>query len=190
MILQPDDTAPNTEDEKHVLLTVQPRIAAASLAFAELPAGMLDDGTFAGKAAQEISEETGIQVSSSELINMSELAVPHQSSTPTPLWKKHNESHAANTEEHEQYFEEKLQNAMYPSPGGCDEFIPLFLYQKRLPREEIEAFKGKLTGLRHEGERITLKLVRLEDLWREGRRDAKALAALSLYEGLRREKLI
>jgi hypothetical protein len=30
----------------------------------------------------------------------------------------------------------------------------------------------------------------LEDLWKEGGRDAKALAALTLYEGLRREKLI
>jgi len=40
--------------------------------------------------------------------------------------------------------------------------------------------------LRDEGEKITLKLVKLEDLWREGARDAKALGAWALYDGLRR----
>lgn len=33
---------------------------------------------------------------------------------------------------------------------------------------------------------ITLKLVKLEDLWREGARDAKALGAWALWEGLKR----
>jgi ADP-sugar diphosphatase len=49
-----------SQNEKHVLLTIQPRIPAASLAFSELPAGMVDDsGTFAGAAAKEIKEELG-----------------------------------------------------------------------------------------------------------------------------------
>ncbi len=47
-----------------------------------------------------------------------------------------------------------------------------------------------MTGLREEGEKITLKLVKLEDLWRVGARDAKALAALSLYENLKREGMV
>lgn len=33
---------------------------------------------------------------------------------------------------------------------------------------------------------ITLKLVKLEDLWLEGARDAKAMAASALYDGLNR----
>jgi hypothetical protein len=41
----------------------------------------------------------------------------------------------------------------------------------------LDEWTGKLTGLRDEGEKITLKLVRLEDLWWEGARDAKALRA-------------
>ncbi|KAF1997143.1 nudix hydrolase 14 [Amniculicola lignicola CBS 123094] len=169
IVLQPNTAPPNTEQDKHVLLTIQPRIAAGSLALAELPAGMLDDGTFAGKAAEEIREETGLTVPENELINMSDIALSNMSSSTSPS------------------DEEKLQNAVYPSPGACDEFIPLFLYQKRIDPKELEDLSGKLTGLRHEGEKITLKLVKLEDLWKEGGRDAKALAALTLYEGLRRE---
>lgn len=43
-----------------LLLTLQPRVPVASLAFPELPAGMLDgSGNFAGTAAKEIYEETG-----------------------------------------------------------------------------------------------------------------------------------
>ena len=83
--------------------------------------------------------------------------------------------------------DEQLQKAMYPSPRECDEFVPIFLYQKRIPRADLQEFQGKLTGLRDEGEKRTLKVVRLEDLWKEGARDAKALAALALYYGLKSE---
>ena len=59
ILLQPDDVPSNSEDEKHAILTLQPRIPAGSLSFAELPAGMLDDvGTFAGGAYLEIQIET------------------------------------------------------------------------------------------------------------------------------------
>ncbi|KAF2498116.1 hypothetical protein BU16DRAFT_456890 [Lophium mytilinum] len=166
LILQPDDVPADTEKDKHVLLTVQPRIAAGSLELIELPAGMLDDGTFSGTAAKEIQEETGLEVPESELVNMTELALASGASSNDV---------------------EKLQTAMYPSPGACDEFIALFLHQKRIPRSQLDEFRGKLTGLRDEGEKITLKLVRLEDLWRESGRDAKALAAWAMYQGLRGE---
>jgi ADP-sugar diphosphatase len=73
---------------------------------------------------------------------------------------------------------------MYPSAGACDEFIPLLLCQKRLTRDHMNDLKGKATGLRNEGESITLKLVPLKDAWKEGARDAKALAALVLYTNL------
>lgn len=166
LILQPDDVPSNTEDEKHVILTLQPRIPAASLSLAELPAGMLDDdGTFAGGAAKEIKEETGLEVPLNELINMTELAL---SST------------TSNTEEH-------LQKGIYPSPGGCDEYVPIFLWQKKIPRNQMKEWQGKLTGLRDHGEKITLILCPLENVWRHGGRDAKALAGWALYEGLRKE---
>ena len=158
--------APNTEAEKQVILTVQPRIPAGSLSLIELPAGMLDDsGTFAGGAAKEIAEETGLTIPAEDLTNLTELALS---------------SHASDDEEH-------LQQGVYPSPGGCDEFVPIFLWQKRVPREQLKDWEGKLTGLRDHGEKITLKLCPLEKVWTVGGRDAKVLAAWALYEGLRRE---
>ncbi|KAL2355912.1 ADP-sugar diphosphatase [Cryomyces antarcticus] len=166
LILQPDDVSQDSEKDKHVILTLQPRIPAGSLSLAELPAGMLDDsGTFSGGAAKEIEEETGLKVPETELIDMTKLALPETESATG----------------------EKLQRATYTSPGGSDEFTPLFLYQKRIPRDQLKEWQGKLCGLRDEGEKITLKLVKLEDLWKEGGRDAKALAGWALYEGLRKE---
>ena len=166
LILQPDDVPANTEDEKHVILTLQPRIPAGSLSLAELPAGMLDDsGTFSGGAAKEIEEETGMKIPAEHLINMTEIALPKGTSDD----------------------EEQLQQGVYPSAGGCDEFVPLFLWQKRIPREQMKEWQGKLTGLRNHGEKITLMLCPLEKVWRVGGRDAKVLAGWALYEGLRKE---
>ncbi|TVY90063.1 Nudix hydrolase 14-like protein [Lachnellula willkommii] len=161
VVLQPDDVPLGSEAEKYVLLTVQPRVAAGSLEMVELPAGMVDDGTFVGSAAKEIKEELGLDIPEDELVNLTELAIP-----------------AAG--------DEGLPRAMYPSAGGCDECIPLFLHEKRVPRATLSEWTGRLTGLRDEGEKITLKLVRREDLWWQGARDAKALGALALWEGLKR----
>ena len=142
---------------------------------------MIDDGTFIGKAAQEIKEEVGIDIPEAELLDMTKLAL--SDTNTTTLWRK-----PGSGPDPKDDIREGLQNAVYPSPGACDEYIPLFLYQKRMHRSDLEELKGKQTGLSDEGERITIKLVRLEDLWKVGGRDAKALAALALYEGLRREK--
>lgn len=131
---------------------------------------MLDDsGTFAGGAAKEIQEETGLRVEQGDLVDMTALALQ-----------------AAQ----EPGYGERLQRAVYPSPGGSDEFIPLFLCQKSMPLKEIEELQGKLTGLRDHGEKITLKVVPLADLWKEGIRDGKTLAAWALYQGLKQEGLL
>ncbi|CAG7940324.1 unnamed protein product [Penicillium olsonii] len=170
LVLQPDDIANPTDNDKRAILTIQPRIPAGSLAFPEIPAGMLDDsGTFAGGAAKEIQEETGLLVEQGDLIDMTALAA------------RVNDGSADG---------ESLQNAVYPSAGGSDEFIPLFLCQKTMPRKEIDELQGKLTGLRDEGEKITLKIVPLGDLWKAGVRDGKTLAAWGLYQGLKKEGLI
>ena len=83
--------------------------------------------------------------------------------------------------------EERLQQGVYPSPGGCDEFMPIFLCQKRIPREQMKEWQGKLTGLRDHGEKITLALCPLDEVWRFAGRDAKVLAGWALYTGLRKE---
>ncbi|QGA16750.1 hypothetical protein EYB26_004418 [Talaromyces marneffei] len=174
LILQSDDVPSTSEKDKYVIMTVQPRIPAGTLKFAEIPAGMLDNsGTFAGGAANEIHEETGLSIPQDELVDMTALASASL-------------RHSPSAEEGDED-KEILQKAVYPSPGGSDEFIPVFLCQRRMPRKEIEAMQGRLTGNRNEQEKITLKIVRLEDLWKEGLRDGKTLAAWALYEGLRKE---
>lgn len=166
VLLQPDDLSKGSQEEIYVLLTVQPRVPAGGLQFVELPAGMVDGGTFAGSAAKEIKEELGLEIPEDELTNLTDLAIP---------------AHANGEGK-----EEQLPRAIFPSAGGCDEHIPIFLHEKRVPRSQLNEWTGKLTGLRDEGEKITLKLVRLEDLWWEGARDAKALGAWALFEGLRK----
>jgi 8-oxo-dGTP pyrophosphatase MutT (NUDIX family) len=164
VMLVPDDAPPDST-ERHVLLTVQPRVPVGSLAFVELPAGMVDDhGSFAGAAAQEIKEELGLEIKESELIALSELAAPSEGAD-----------------------DEGLARAVYPSAGGCDECVRIFAHERRVPRDQLDGWTGKLTGLREEGEKISLKLVRMQDLWKEGARDAKTLSALALWEGLKRE---
>ncbi|KAI1080088.1 hypothetical protein F5B20DRAFT_113891 [Whalleya microplaca] len=167
IMLIPDD--PSGSDERYAILTVQPRIPAGSLAFVELPAGMVDEGgSFAGTAAREIQEELGLEIPAAELRCLSEMA-------------------AAANRASDSGSDEGLPIAMYPSAGGCDEHIPIYMHERRVPREQLSEWTGKLTGLRDQGEKITLKLVAMKDLWREGARDAKCLAALALWEGLRRE---
>lgn len=170
MILQPDDVPKDSTDDLHVLLTIQPRIPASSLAFAELPAGMVDDGTFSGAAAKEIEEELSLKIPEAELVNLTELACSLASS-----------GHDTKASE-----KEELPKAMFPSAGGSDEHIPIFMHMKRVPRKSLDEWSGKLTGLREDGEKITLKLVKFDDLWIEGVRDAKALAAWALWTGLKR----
>ncbi|KAF2022668.1 hypothetical protein EK21DRAFT_82743 [Setomelanomma holmii] len=159
------------EDGKHVILTVQPRVAAGSLAFTEIPAGMLDgEGNFEIKALKEIKEETELEVKKDELVDMSALAAEAGGAAA---------SFGTNGE--------KGEDAVYPSVGACDEYIPIMLCQKTLSEKEMQEVQGKATGLRKEGERISLKLVPLGEVWKEASRDAKALAAVALYNALKRE---
>lgn len=134
---------------------------------------MLDGSTLTGAAASEIEQEASLKVRESELINLSALVLTNNvsDSNTSPAGGVH----------------ELLKEAMYPSPGACDEFIPLLLCQKRLTARHMAWLQGRATGLRDEGERIKLKLVPLGQVWREAGRDGKALAAVALYEGLKRE---
>jgi len=164
VMLIPDD-APKGSDERYVVMTVQPRIPAGSLEFVEIPAGMVDDKTktFAGTAANEIKEELHLTIKEDSLVNMSELVeMPDRGKESLPL-------------------------AMYPSVGGCDEYISIFMHEEVVSRDTLEKWNGKYTGLRDEGEKITLKIIKMQDLWKVGCRDAKALSALALWENLRRE---
>ncbi|KAK4103344.1 hypothetical protein N658DRAFT_445976 [Parathielavia hyrcaniae] len=182
VMLIPDDVPrgkEQEEEERYVLLTVQPRIAAGSLAFVELPAGMVDEGgTFAGQAAREIEEELGIVISERELVSLSELVEAVDGGGGGGV------EGGGGGQQHDVG---ELPRAVYPSAGGCDEYVAIYMHERRVPRAQLGEWTGKLTGLREHGEKITLKLVRMRDLWKEGARDAKCLAAVALWEGLRRE---
>jgi ADP-sugar diphosphatase len=159
MILRPNDS----NDERYVIMTEQPRVPAGSLRFLGIPAGMIDgEKNFVGKAAKEIEEETGMKIPESELVDMTKLALEASPNL------------------------ENLKAAMYPSPGGSDEFIALFLWEKKMERLAIEALKDQLTGLRSQGEMITLKIINYEELWRVASRDAKTMVSWALYESLKR----
>ncbi|KAH6694329.1 NUDIX family hydrolase [Leptodontidium sp. MPI-SDFR-AT-0119] len=159
MIVRPTD-APL---ERYVIMTEQARVAAGSLSFMEIPAGMMDDERNIKSAAlREIQEEVGIYPKADELIDMTKLAV---------------EGHEVS---------ETIQSAMYPSPGACDEFISILLWEKDLDRLDIENLKDRLAGDRAAAERITVRLLEYEKLVAVGARDGKTLAAWSLYEYLKR----
>ncbi|KAI7896341.1 uncharacterized protein EV154DRAFT_435447 [Mucor mucedo] len=145
--------AKNEEDK--IILTLQPRVPVPHLSFPELPAGMLDgSGNFAGTAAKEIEEETGLVIKEDELHDMTQLAYGDK-------WR-----------------------GVYPSAGGSDEFLRLFVCIKNMEGSEINKLEGKLSGLRDQGESITLKLVPLKDAWKSSP-DAKLLSSLALYHSLK-----
>lgn len=168
IILQPYDENGNDFGEKLVIMTIQPRVAIGGLEFMEIPAGMVDEeNNFVGTAAKELREEVGMILNESELFNLTEWAIP--------------ESESSN---------EVFPQAMYPSVGGCDEGLQLFVHQRRISKDTLKRYEGKMTGLLEEGENIHLKLVPYKDLWKSGARDAKALGAYALYEELKKSKTL
>ncbi|KAH7297363.1 hypothetical protein KP509_26G066700 [Ceratopteris richardii] len=146
--------------ETYAVLTEQARVPVGRVLL-ELPAGMLSDdaGDFVGTAAQEVEEEIGIHIKSSDLVNLTDFLHP------------------------------STGQQIFPSPGGCDEGIKLMLYRCHVKQEVIDSLKGKQTGLREDGEFIKVHVVPYKSLWRSTT-DAKALAAISLYEMGKREGLL
>ena len=145
-------------EEEYTVLVTQPRFASGSFEFPEIPAGVIDHGgSFAGNAARELEEEVGLKIQENELMDMTELMYGNK-------WR-----------------------GIFSSPGVSDEFIRIFLCQKYISREDLKNMEGKRTGLREEGERITLRVIPLKSLPHETP-DAKSITAYALYRCLE-EKL-
>ena len=146
------------EGKTYVILTRQPRVPVGSDGLLELPAGMLDgSGAFAGVAAKELAEETGIKLKAEDLIDLTALTNKVEGAEPFL--------------------------GMLPSAGGCDEFLRLLFHKRSVTRAELDAMRGKATGLIEEGEVIVLDIVLYEDAWKICR-DAKLLSSMFLYERL------
>jgi ADP-sugar diphosphatase len=62
--------ASDSPGDRYLVLVQQPRVAVAEMALVEIPAGMLDDGTFKGASAKELEEECGITVQENELLEL------------------------------------------------------------------------------------------------------------------------
>ncbi|KAF3935008.1 hypothetical protein ABW20_dc0102203 [Dactylellina cionopaga] len=181
-LLHPVDTPKNN---LYAILTLQPRLPGATTSMAEIPAGMLDDhGSFAGAAAKELEEEVGITISEDKLINLSELALEGSS-----LLNKYDAKESiglANAPPIDSDEKSQKLDGFFSSAGLLDEVLTYHAFVHEIPEEELEQWKGKLTGLRDKGERITLKIVRFDELWKTTR-DTKALCAWGLWKGLMEE---
>lgn len=67
-----------------------------------------------GKAIDQVKEKTDVTIEAHELISPTELSIKEALHDAADM----------------------LQQGMYPSPGGSDEFIPRFHYIKELDRQE------------------------------------------------------
>ncbi|EPS40173.1 hypothetical protein H072_6050 [Dactylellina haptotyla CBS 200.50] len=181
-LLHPKNTP---KDNLWAILTLQPRLPGATVSMAEIPAGMLDDhGSFVSAAAKEIEEEVGIVISEVKLINLSELAL-EGSSLLDKTGAKESVGLANAVPTGAEQANQKL-DGLFSSAGLLDEILTYHAFVHEVEEGELNPWKGRLTGLRDKGERITLKLVKFDDLWKTTR-DTKALCAWGLWKGLKEE---
>ncbi|KAM4073926.1 hypothetical protein ACB094_10G055400 [Castanea mollissima] len=108
---------------------------------------------------EQVEEETGIQLNLEDMIDLTA------------------------------FLEPSTGCRVFPSPGGCDEEISLFLYRGHVDKEIITQLQGKETGLRDHGELIKVHVVPYKNLWRMTA-DSKVLTAIALYEMAMREGLL
>ncbi|KAG9445161.1 hypothetical protein H6P81_016501 [Aristolochia fimbriata] len=148
------------DGQTFVALTDQARVPVGKFIL-ELPAGMIDDdgNDVVGTAVREVEEEIGISLKLESMVNLTSFLDP------------------------------STGGKVFPSPGGCDEELSLFLYRGRVSEEVIEAMHGKEMGLRDHGEMIRVHVVPYEKLWRVTA-DAKVLCAIALYEMAKKDGLL
>jgi ADP-sugar diphosphatase len=139
------------EGEEYVVLSLKRTFPIGKYESLGLPTGMLDGSKrLSSVAIKEIAQEVGVEINEEELIDMT--ALIHKKKSP----------------------------GLYPSMGGCDEFVTLLLLRREVDRDTLEHIKGKLTAA---------SLVRYNDVI-DSTFDMKAVAAVGLYEHLLRRALV
>ncbi|CAA7018582.1 unnamed protein product [Microthlaspi erraticum] len=149
-----------SDGETYAVLTEQVRVPTGKIVL-ELPAGMLDDdhGDFVGTAVREVEEEIGIKLKKEDMVDLTAFLDP------------------------------STGHRVFPSPGGCDEEMSVFLYRRKVEVETIRELQGKETGLREHGEFIKVRVIPYRELWRRTA-DAKVLMSIGLYEMAQRDGLV
>jgi len=145
------------EDEDYTVLAVHPRVAVAELRVPEIPTGQFSpSGEFSGPVASLIKEKLHFKIDMKNLVDLTQLA-----------------------------FGDSFRG-VYPSAGGCDEYVRLFLYRHEgANKKDLKEWKSKCTGKMDGAEPLALKLCLLSDLWKESP-DAKSLTALGIFTRLKR----
>ncbi|KAK7207206.1 hypothetical protein BZA70DRAFT_252882 [Myxozyma melibiosi] len=149
-----DPAANNPADYDDIIITIQPRIAGADMAMAEIPAGMYDpeDNRLSFAAQRELKEECGIEVVADDMRPLLSAAADRA-------------------------------GGIFPSAGALDEQLQFFYCRKLMHARDIEELEGRAGGAEDEREKITLKVVPLSDLI-TATLDAKAIIAAALYNNL------
>eukprot|EP00301_Raphidiophrys_heterophryoidea_P020987 c5544_g1_i1.p1 GENE.c5544_g1_i1~~c5544_g1_i1.p1 ORF type:complete len:307 (+),score=44.98 c5544_g1_i1:58-978(+) len=144
------------EDEDYTILAVHPRVAVAELRVPEIPSGHFSpSGEFSGPVAQLIDKTLQFKIDMKNLVDLTQLA-----------------------------FGDSFRG-VYPSAGGCDEYVRLFLYRHEgATKEQLKIWKQKCTGKMDDSNPLALKLCLLSDLWKESP-DAKSLTALGIFTRLK-----
>ncbi|KAK9367433.1 hypothetical protein V1509DRAFT_626633 [Lipomyces kononenkoae] len=148
-----DNPSDYDDSKANVILTIQPRIAGATMNSVEIPAGMFDPddipedgGSLSFTAQRELKEECGISINANDM---------------KPLYT--------------------YDGGIYTSAGASDEQIQFFYCKKLMRESDIKDLQGKFGGAPKEiGERITLRIVPLNQLL-TATQDAKAIIASALY---------
>ncbi|KAK9388079.1 hypothetical protein V1515DRAFT_599542 [Lipomyces mesembrius] len=151
-----EDPTDFDDSKANVILTIQPRVAGASMNSIEIPAGMFDPddsaedgGKLSFTAQRELKEESGLAINAKDM---------------KPLYT--------------------YDGGIYTSAGASDEQIQFFYCKKLMSESDIKGLQGKFGGAEKEiGERITLRIVPLHELL-TATQDVKAICALALYSSL------
>jgi len=144
------------DDNIYTAVVQQARVPIAQQNKIEIAAGILSDttGTVAGAALDEIKQELDIDdLGPHNLIDLGALA-----------WGDTN-------------------NKWTTGCGAVDEHIISFAFHKNITLKWLKDKNGKQTGENYAGERIKIKIIKLDNLWLNSQ-DSKALSSYCLYQNL------
>jgi len=149
--------------ELYTFLVNQARFPTGMYHFHDLPAGMVSkDGEIGGDVFEEIKTALGLkkEFNISDLQDLTRLAFDKDNRVLSRGYQ-----------------------GIFPSCGGCDEFLRFYCFRKTMKKDTLNELKAKFDlAMREAGKPTELRVISVHDLWRSA--DMKALIAICLYENL------